>query len=270
MGITQITDINELLTKAFQRECYLEDGHTTYYKLKFPCKTIIESQTFEPDCKKFLFQYNMEETGSFTFLFSETSKEFVLQINKLPLGEFLKKLDVLSTDVAFHEALHQLDVFQVKQLLDKGANINYKNIAGDTALHIATQKDYIVMVSLLLEKGASVNILNNEGKTALQIVDQKKDAMLGKAMINSALEIDPKTQKPNFTLHELRNYWEQRTNLTYVPSTPITMIGATGETVELSPGDQRVKTVIKFFSPAADFLTQKQVEKPLMVANLGK
>lgn len=269
MRITQITDINELLTKAFQRECYLEDGHITY-KLKFPCKTIIESQTFEPDCKKFLSQYNIEETGSFTFLFSETSKEFVLQINKFPLGEFLKKLDVLSTDVAFHEALHQLDVFQVKALLDKGANINCKNIAGDTALHIATQKDYIVVISFLLEKGASVNILNNEGKTALQMVDQKKDAMLGKAMINTALKIDPKIQKPHFSLQELRDYWEQRTNLPDMASTSITMTGATGERVQLSPVDQRVKTVIKFFSPAVDLLSQKHVEEPLTVANLGK
>lgn len=37
-----ITDINKLLTKAFQQRCYLEDDLTSFYKLKFPNISSIE------------------------------------------------------------------------------------------------------------------------------------------------------------------------------------------------------------------------------------
>lgn len=111
MPITQITEINALLSKVLQRECYLEDDLKSVYKLKFPCKSVLESQAFEPDCKKFLSQYNIIETGSFTFLFSKTSNEFVLQINKLSIGNFLEKLEDLSKDNELHEAVNQNDVF---------------------------------------------------------------------------------------------------------------------------------------------------------------
>lgn len=159
----------------------------------------------------------------------------------------------------------------VKKRLDDGAHINNRNIDGDTVLHIAlqkeyiadTQKNYIAIVSLLLEEGALVNILNNEGKTALQLVDEKQDIILGKAMIGTALKIDPKMQKPNFITRELCNYWDQLIKLNDNEFSPVTMIGATGEAVEVSTGDQKVKNIIKFFSPMAESLDngQKQVKE---------
>jgi hypothetical protein len=53
-----ITDINELLTKAFQQKCYLEDDLTSFYKLKFlDISSITEFEKLKDNCEKFLSQF---------------------------------------------------------------------------------------------------------------------------------------------------------------------------------------------------------------------
>jgi len=55
----------------------------------------------------------------------------------------------------------------IKLLLDKNADINVQNLAGDTALILASIRMRPKFVKLLLQHGANPNIQNNKGETAL-------------------------------------------------------------------------------------------------------
>lgn len=56
---------------------------------------------------------------------------------------------------------------KVVMLLEKGADINFRNGKGKTALIEAAQKGHFFVVKYLLQQGADVSILDNEFKTAL-------------------------------------------------------------------------------------------------------
>ncbi|MCX5894296.1 MAG: ankyrin repeat domain-containing protein, partial [Proteobacteria bacterium] len=65
------------------------------------------------------------------------------------------------------EAAEHGDVFKVKSLLAKRANVNASNKKGGTALKFAVQNGHIEVVKLLLERGAEVDAKNKAGSTAL-------------------------------------------------------------------------------------------------------
>ena len=64
-------------------------------------------------------------------------------------------------------AVHNAHAEVVRLLIDKGANIEAKNIAGDTALWEATSLQYEAGIALLLEKGADVNQKSKEGMSSI-------------------------------------------------------------------------------------------------------
>lgn len=261
-----ITDINELLTKAFQQKCYLEDDLTSFYKLKFPnISSIEEFNDIKDNVEIFLSQYDMK-TGAMTILYpKEASKVFILPINKLPLDQLLEKLDALLKDSQLHEAVNPNGVLQVKECLDNGANINNKNIVGDTVLHIAARKDYFPIVSLLLKKGASTNTSNHKGETPLWIVDQNNDAIMGKALIETVL--DPKAKKPDLTMQVLIDYWDER--IQKLVNKPMNQ-GFVEEAVEEVPSPQKVKKLVQFFFSKTSPQIDEQQQEEAVIANLVK
>lgn len=61
----------------------------------------------------------------------------------------------------------QLSIDQVKELVEKGANVKAVNSSGNTALHNFASFANIDVVKYLVEKGADVNAKNNSGQTPL-------------------------------------------------------------------------------------------------------
>lgn len=66
------------------------------------------------------------------------------------------------------------DLQRVTEVLNEGADINYRGSHGETALHVAASDPTLDMVRLLLEKGADRTIRSSpdgefEGKNALEL-----------------------------------------------------------------------------------------------------
>ena len=55
----------------------------------------------------------------------------------------------------------------MKELLDRGANIDTTDTTSQTALHLAAQCGYLDVVKVLLGKGASINAVDCMSRTAL-------------------------------------------------------------------------------------------------------
>lgn len=69
----------------------------------------------------------------------------------------------------FHEAAWYGQEKVGLKLLERGANIDETNSAGETALHQAARNKCTAMVQLLLDKGAEINATDYDGDTALHI-----------------------------------------------------------------------------------------------------
>ena len=59
------------------------------------------------------------------------------------------------------------NVQRVRDLLDRGADVNVRNHKGQTALHCAAKAGFEPIVALLLERGADVNAKDHKGATPL-------------------------------------------------------------------------------------------------------
>lgn len=61
----------------------------------------------------------------------------------------------------------------VKDLVDKGADINEQDNTGRNALHYAVLSGYLPVVEYLIENGANINKLSQKGKTPLIMASEK-------------------------------------------------------------------------------------------------
>ena len=54
-------------------------------------------------------------------------------------------------------------------LLDRGADVNARNVGGDTPLLAALRREHFDIVPLLLEHGADANVRDRNGVSALKL-----------------------------------------------------------------------------------------------------
>ncbi|MDR1480431.1 MAG: ankyrin repeat domain-containing protein [Planctomycetaceae bacterium] len=112
---------------------------------------------------------------------SEDATRKLLYGKNLSLDE-VKKLVELGADVKAVNnasgvgttALHLFTGFGnievVRYLVEKGANVNAQNIAGNMPIHFAAEKSDFGMVTFLMSKGADVNAMNKTSKSALLLL----------------------------------------------------------------------------------------------------
>jgi len=96
-----------------------------------------------------------------------------------------------ATDTALRKAAQDGELTAVKELLDKGANVNSKDDTGKTALlWVAPARDNPEMVKFLIAKGADVNAKDNDGETALMIAASQNNPGILVALIEAGAEVN--------------------------------------------------------------------------------
>lgn len=101
--------------------------------------------------------------------------EQIIIKNRLDILNVLFELGVeLDVNVVLHHAAKYANSDIVKFLLDKKANVNYKDSQGETALHKAVRTGDWSIIKLLIQKGADNDIANNDGDKATDLVEDSK------------------------------------------------------------------------------------------------
>jgi ankyrin repeat protein len=96
-----------------------------------------------------------------------------------------------SPDPALRKAAQDGQMATVKELLEKGANVNARDEAGRTALlWVAPARDNPEMVKFLIDKGADVNAKDNAGETALMIASSQSNPGIVTALLEAGAEVD--------------------------------------------------------------------------------
>jgi ankyrin repeat protein len=102
------------------------------------------------------------------------------------LGDFLLKRKAPRTHnnfTALHFAVKNNYSFLVKMLLEKGANIEAKDVEGKTALHLAAQNGDMHMVQILLNNKANTKASDREGWTPFHCAVQFKHEQVANILL---------------------------------------------------------------------------------------
>jgi len=93
------------------------------------------------------------------------------------------------------KAVGLADVRQVKNPLDKGANINAKNPDGLTALMVAAFNGHLDVVKQLVEKGADLNERANSGWTALMCAAVEGRTDVARFLLEKGADVNKRDNK---------------------------------------------------------------------------
>jgi len=88
------------------------------------------------------------------------------------------------------EAVKSGDAARVKELLEKGADVNARDNKGWTPLHLAAQKGHADVAELLIKNGADVNAKNNYGWTPLYAAAQEGHADVAELLIRHGADVN--------------------------------------------------------------------------------
>ncbi|KAL6201286.1 hypothetical protein ACLB2K_025000 [Fragaria x ananassa] len=89
--------------------------------------------------------------------------------NELNAGDAEEEdeVEVIDPRVRLMYLANEADLDGIKELLDSGIDVNFRDIDNRTALHVAACQGYSDVVSLLLERGAEVDTKDRWGSTPL-------------------------------------------------------------------------------------------------------
>lgn len=124
------------------------------------------------------------------------------QLQERPAAEENNKKDAdqKTVDNELEKALERRDWYAIFDCLDRGANINFADAAGDTLLIIAclSGSSFENIASNLIDRGAAIDAQNKEGKTALMAsIRASNYALVQKLLIAKANVNIPDIYKKN-------------------------------------------------------------------------
>ncbi|USE34550.1 ankyrin repeat domain-containing protein [Endozoicomonas sp. SCSIO W0465] len=122
----------------------------------------------------------------------------VCRQNPMPLlvesmGEFYPGGSI--PDTALFRACHDGDLIALKQLIDRGADVNARDLNGFTALMFASMQDRRELVAFLIERGADINAVlcngdNLNGCTALMLASMNGHREVIKLLIDGDADVN--------------------------------------------------------------------------------
>lgn len=111
----------------------------------------------------------------------------------------INSLQIADQDMAYMKSINALmikaatgDVQTVRDLIDKGADVDAKEENGFTALMLASWHGYSQIVQCLIGEGADVNIKTNEGLTALLSALEQSRYDIVKILVASGADVNAK------------------------------------------------------------------------------
>jgi hypothetical protein len=107
----------------------------------------------------------------------------------------------MGLDEELFDAVKKGDTAKVKKLLEKGADVNARDIDGSTALHIAARFGHVEVAELLISHGADVNAKSNYGLTPLYDAARKGHASVAELLIKHGADVNAKTNDGWTPLH---------------------------------------------------------------------
>jgi len=107
----------------------------------------------------------------------------------------------------------------IKELLDKGANINNRDKDGMTALHNAAIEGHIEIVKYLLKRGANLEAANNVGMTALHLAVYNRNIEVVRELIKNGAKLNIRDNSGNTAL-DYAVIWKYKEIVDEFMSTP--------------------------------------------------
>jgi ankyrin repeat protein len=95
---------------------------------------------------------------------------------------------------ALSEAAFVCDFLRVRQLLQRGADVNVRDDDGRTPLFSAVLAGSVGLAGLLLESGADVNARDQDGWTALHFAAQEHETEIASILIARGADVNAQDQ----------------------------------------------------------------------------
>jgi len=129
----------------------------------------------------------------------ETQKDFLNEVTRVGILDKLSNYTVISKSCK-NGYTECMKVFLEKSvLLERGVNVNAKDIFENTPLILASRNGQIEVVKLLIEKGADVNAKYSD-ENALILALKNGHTEVGKLLIEKGVEVNEKMRDGNTTL----------------------------------------------------------------------
>lgn len=145
------------------------------------------------------------------------------------------------------QALNQIDIDQIQQLIIQGVNPNIQTRNGYTAMHVVALTGNTEVIDILLKKGAKPDIQASFGVTALHIAARYGETEVLRQLVEAGAKIDIGDERRQTPLHTAIFY-----NKTYTAANLLEM----GAKIEAKDIKQRTPFLIAAKRNHPDMLQQ--------------
>ena len=163
---------------------------------------LIEKENVDQNIKVDKVDLNLD------FMKNDTLIHIASKSGQLPIVKYLISKHKVNHDIKgylgntpLHYACKEGHLSIAEYLLQKGANVNAKNIEGNTPIHNACENGHIQIVEHLFDNRAEINSTNNYGITPLHYSCQYGHLQIAKLLISKGAIINAQSEDGDTALH---------------------------------------------------------------------